>query len=132
MDCQSEDDYTINHHANEEPEQDIQERRPPEGYDEWVYIAQEDNPITVKKALSSQDAAKWRKTMETELQSLHKNQVWELSKLPPGRKAIGSGYLNESLMLMKTLKNIKQGWLPKVIIRSMELIMMKYFVQSQD
>ena len=40
--------------------------------------------------MSSQDAAKCGKAMETELQSLHKNQVWELSKLPPGRKAIGS------------------------------------------
>ena len=31
--------------------------------------------------------------METELQSLHKNQVWELSELPPGRKAIGSKWV---------------------------------------
>ena len=28
--------------------------------------------------------------MESELQSLHKNQVWELSELPPGRKTTGS------------------------------------------
>ena len=28
--------------------------------------------------------------MEAELESLHKNQVWELSELPPGRKAVGS------------------------------------------
>ena len=52
-------------------------------------MAQED-PVTVKDALSSQDAAKWRKAMETELQSLHKNQVWELYELPPGRKTIGT------------------------------------------
>ena len=39
------------------------------------------------------------------------------------------GYLNESMMLMEMLKGIKQGWLHKVIIRSMELIMMKHSVQ---
>ena len=87
MDCQSEDDNTINHHADEE---ERWERRPPDRYGEWVYIAQDEDPVTVKEALSSQDAAKCGKAMETELQSLHKNQVWELSKLPPGRKAIGS------------------------------------------
>ena len=31
--------------------------------------------------------------METELQSLHKNQVWELSELPPGRKSVGSKWV---------------------------------------
>ena len=40
-----------------------------------------------------------------------------------------SGYSNESMMLMETLKDRKQGWLPKVIVRSMELIVMKHFVQ---
>ena len=37
---------------------DEQERRPPDRYGEWVYIAQEEDPVTVKEALSSQDAAK--------------------------------------------------------------------------
>ena len=74
MDCQSEDDNTINHHADEEPQQERRERGPPR-YGEQVYIAQEEDPVTVKEALSSQDTAKWRKAMETELQSLHKNQV---------------------------------------------------------
>ena len=31
--------------------------------------------------------------METELQSLHKNQVWELSELLSGRKSIGSKWV---------------------------------------
>ena len=75
MDCQSEDDDTINHHADEEPQKERRGRRPPDRYGEWVYIAQEEDPITVKEALSSQDTGKWRKAMETELQSLHKNNV---------------------------------------------------------
>ena len=51
MDCQSEDDDTINHHAYEEPQQERQERHPPDRYGEWVYIAQEEDPVTVKEAL---------------------------------------------------------------------------------
>ena len=93
MDCQSEDDNTITHHTDEEPQQERRERRPPDKYGEWVYIAQEEDPVTAKEALSSQDAAKWRKAMEIELQPLHKNQVWELSELPPGRTAIGSKWV---------------------------------------
>ena len=72
MDCQNEDDNTINHHADEGPQQERRERLPPDRYGEWVYIAQEEDPVTVKKALSSQDAANWREAMETELQSLQK------------------------------------------------------------
>ena len=34
-------------------------------YGEWVYIAEQEDPVTVKEALPSQDAAKWRKTMGT-------------------------------------------------------------------
>ena len=90
MDCQGEDDNTVNHHADEEPQQERQERCPPDRYSKWVYIAQEEDPVTVKEALSSQDVAKWRKAVETELQSLPKNQLRELSELPPGKKAIGS------------------------------------------
>ena len=39
MDCQSEDADTINHHADDEPQQERLDRRPPERYGEWVYIA---------------------------------------------------------------------------------------------
>ena len=72
MDCQNEDDNTINHHADQEAQQKRRERLPPDRYGEWVYIAKEEDPVTVKEALSSQDAANWREAMETELQSLQK------------------------------------------------------------
>ena len=91
MDCWSDDDNnTINHHADEEPQQERQERRPPDKYGEWVYIAQEDDSVIIKEALSSQDAAKWRKAIESELQLLHKNQVWKPSELHPERQTIGN------------------------------------------
>ena len=67
MDCQNEDDNTINHHADEGSQQKRRERLPPDRYGEWVYIAQEEDNVTVKEALSSQDAANWREAMKTEL-----------------------------------------------------------------
>ena len=133
MDCQSKDDNTINHHANEEPQQKRRKRRQHDRYDEWVYIAQEEDLVTVKEALSSLDAAKRWKAMETEYNHFFRIKYGNyLNYLQEEKLLEVSGYSNESMMLMETLKDIKQGWLPKVIIRSIELIIMKYFVQCQD
>ena len=52
MDCQSEDDNTINHHADEEPQEERRERCPPDRYGESVYIAEEEDPVAVKETLS--------------------------------------------------------------------------------
>ena len=67
------------------------ERKNPDRYGEWVYLAHEvDDPATVKEALSSTDKNEWVRTMENEINSLHKNDVWDLMELPEGRKAVGS------------------------------------------
>ena len=92
IDHQEIDDATL-HPAYEETRQTGKNRHPPSRYGEWVYIAQKEGPIVVKQALSSPDAEKWAKAMEAELESLHKNQVWELSELPPGRKAVRSKWV---------------------------------------
>ena len=124
MDCQSEEDNTINHYVDKEPQQERRERRPPDRYGEWVYIAQEEDLVTVKEALSSLDAAKRWKAMETEYNHFFRIKYGNyLNYLQEEKLLEVSGYSNESMMLMETLKDIKQGWLPKVIIRSMELIM---------
>ena len=133
MDCQSEEDNTINHYVDKEPQQERRERRPPDRYGEWVYIAQEEDLVTVKEALSSLDAAKRWKAMETEYNHFFRIKYGNYVNYLQEEKLLEvSGYLNESMMLMETLKDIKQGWLLKVIIRSIELIMTKHFVQCQD
>ncbi|CAI7777648.1 unnamed protein product [Closterium sp. NIES-54] len=50
-------------------------------------------PATLKKALESSDAEKWKKAMESELKSIQENGTWELVELPEGRKAITSKWL---------------------------------------
>ncbi|CAI7906833.1 unnamed protein product [Closterium sp. NIES-53] len=50
-------------------------------------------PATLKEALESSDAEKWKKAMESELKSIEENGTWELVELAEGRKAITSKWL---------------------------------------
>ena len=69
-------------------------RKPPDQYGEWVYIAHRlDDPLTVKEALSIPEKRKWMKAMESEINSLNTNKVWDLAELPGRRKAIGSKWV---------------------------------------
>ena len=77
----------------EEPKRRQRERHPPNRYDEWVYISNAEDPVTAKMALSGPDSEKWKKAMEIELDSLHRNDVWDLCELPQGRKAVGNKWV---------------------------------------
>ena len=44
---------------------------------------------TFKEAVHIQKKGSWMSAMEEEMQSLHKNQTWELVELPKGKRAIG-------------------------------------------
>ena len=46
-------------------------------------------PSTFEEAIQSADSDKWLATMAKEMESLKKNQTWELVELPKGKKAIG-------------------------------------------
>ena len=50
-------------------------------------------PTTLQEARSSPERDKWNEAMDKEMKSLKDNQVWELTTLPPGRKAIGSKWV---------------------------------------
>ena len=45
------------------------------------------------EALTSPNKVKWKEAMEKEMESFHKNDVWDLVKLPKGRKAVGSKWV---------------------------------------
>lgn len=46
-------------------------------------------PTTYKEAIQSSEQTEWKNAMSEEMQSLHKNQTWELVPLPKGKKSIG-------------------------------------------
>lgn len=52
-------------------------------------VAENREPSTYKEALKCIDNEKWVNAMREEMNSLQKNQTWELVKLPANRKPIG-------------------------------------------
>ena len=51
-------------------------------------IVDDDVPSTYREAVSNPESIQWKKAMNEEMQSLHKNETWELVTLPKEKKAI--------------------------------------------
>ena len=75
--------------------QSSRERRPPDRLGEWVTVANDTitEPTTVSEALNGPGADQWRDAIQQEMNSLHTHDVWNLTELPEGRKAIGSKWV---------------------------------------
>ncbi len=54
----------------------------------YMSVSNEDEPTTVEEALKGQDRNKWKLAMEDEMNSLMKNNTWDLTELPSGKKPI--------------------------------------------
>ena len=102
---------TVSGGASDAPDSSIadhsqRQRRPPQHYGEWVTpvargrgtaafaltVAEDivhDEPSTYREAASSPQAASWVQTMTEEMESLHKNDTWDLVLPPKGRKIVG-------------------------------------------
>ncbi|BBG99268.1 transposable element gene [Prunus dulcis] len=52
-------------------------------------VIEDDIPSAYKEAVRSSESVEWKKSMDEEMKSLHKNETWELVQLPKGKKAIG-------------------------------------------
>ena len=59
-----------------------------ESYDS-VSDNQQSNPFTYKEEMEGVDRDSWQKAMESEIQSIYTNQVWNLVDPPEGIKPIG-------------------------------------------
>ena len=59
------------------------------GQKEFGFLAEEDCPNTVKKAINSDKGEKWKQAMEEEIETLKKMETWALKELPKDRKTIG-------------------------------------------
>jgi hypothetical protein len=53
----------------------------------------DDDPITFREAMDSEDGNLWKRAMEEEMASLDKNEAWDLVEFPTGRKPIGSKWV---------------------------------------
>ena len=60
----------------------------------WINTAaKQQTPLTVTEALNCPEHKHWKSAMEMEMNSIYSNDVWDLVKLPPDRKAIGSRWV---------------------------------------
>ena len=51
-------------------------------------VVEEAIPSTFREAEISSESKKWKEAMNEEIKSLYKNDTWELTRLPKGKKAI--------------------------------------------
>ena len=73
----------------EPPRRSTRDRRPVDYYGSaQVHIAMHHEPTTFEEATRCPEKAKWNEAMGKEIKSLKDNQVWELTTLPTGKKAI--------------------------------------------
>jgi hypothetical protein len=71
---------------------------PPNLYFSFVLIFIDDEPKSVGEAVDSVEGKLWKDAMVKEMESLYKNETWDLVKLPSGRKPIGSKWVFKKKM----------------------------------
>eukprot|EP00253_Pinus_taeda_P003260 PITA_03260 len=91
---EEESDSTIEEESEDEGPQtsvvrrSVQERRQPERYSPSVLCSKfslsitDDDPKTVKEAVDSEDGKLWKEAMVDEMESLEKNEAWDLLEFP--------------------------------------------------
>ena len=52
-----------------------------------------DEPSSYKEAMAGPESAKWKEAMDSEIQSMYDNQVWNLVDNVPGRKTVGCKWI---------------------------------------
>jgi hypothetical protein len=73
--------------------------------------------------MKGDDADKWQEAINAEYNTLLQQGTWELVELPPGEKAIGSGWVFK--IKHNALSATKLIWLPRAIHNVLALTTMK-------
>lgn len=80
----------------DEEGEDVQEQGgEDQDYEEFALVVNSGGelPTSFKSAMESDDASNWKEACDSELESLKKNETWDLVPLPAGRKAITSKWV---------------------------------------
>ena len=94
-DCEQRDEEkggTSNDTSGDEalPRRSTRERKPVDYYGfSQAHLTIHYEPTTFEAATNCPEKAKWSEAMSKEMRSLKDNEVWELTALPPRKKAIG-------------------------------------------
>ena len=74
------------------------ETRHPDYYGVRVYAAEAQEPENVQEALSSSEKEHWKAAMQSEMESMKSNDVWDLVELPKDRKPVGCRWVFKQKM----------------------------------
>lgn len=89
-------------------------------------IIYKDDPQTYEEAINSRNSKEWTKAMQEELNSLIKNNTYDVVNLPKGKKPISCRWFSELRKTsMEVLIVLKQGWLLEAILRKKESTILK-------
>ena len=70
------------------------ERRPPDYLGrQSINLTLHCEPQSFEKATTCSDSTKWQEAMESEIQSLNQNDVWDVVSLPSDKRAMGSKWV---------------------------------------
>ena len=65
----------------------------------------------LKEVVDSEDGKLWKEAMVDEMESLHKNEAWDLVDLPAGRKPIGRKWVFKKKMNVEGKVEKYKAWL---------------------
>jgi len=85
-------------------------------------VIEEVIPSTYREAEISLESKMWKGIMEEEMNSLYKNDTWELTELPKGKKAIGCKWVYAK----------KQGYLKENMVRYKARLVAKDYAQREE
>jgi hypothetical protein len=64
----------------------------------FVLNTTDDEPKLVREAVESTEGKLWKDSMVEEMESLYKNETWDLVKLPSGRNLVGRKWVFKKKM----------------------------------
>ncbi|PHT29367.1 hypothetical protein CQW23_31044 [Capsicum baccatum] len=87
------DEPSENVHNEENPRRSTCQRTSTSFGSDFVTFLLENEPRTFKEAMSSSDSSFWKEAVDSEIDSILSNHMWELVDLPPENKPLGSKWI---------------------------------------